>query len=48
MKKLFAEPEIEILNFLCNTAVEGSPDDGIVGGEDGGLSGGEGLPGIKS
>ncbi len=32
MKKLFTEPEIEILNFLCSdtTAAPGSPDQGEI------------------
>lgn len=41
MKKLFAEPEIEILNFLCNDIVgadsysTGSEGEGVGGGDGG-------------
>ncbi len=39
MKKIFTEPDIEILKFLCNEGNEASPDQGVVGG------GGSGIPG---
>lgn len=41
MKKLFTEPDIEILKFICNEGNDASPnpDEGIVGG------GGNGTPG---
>lgn len=41
MKKLFAEPDIEILKFLCNVGNDASPnpDQGIVGGGDGYVDG---------
>ncbi len=39
MKKLFTEPEVEILKFLCDEGNAASPDIGPVGG------GGSGTPG---
>lgn len=39
MKKLFTEPEIEILNFLCDTAP--GIDSADVGLEEGGVAGGD-------
>ena len=39
MKKLFTEPEVEILKFLCNSDVTSSPDDGDLGGD--GTEGGD-------
>lgn len=45
MKKLFTEPDIEILKFLCNEGTVASPgdDEGMLPGEGGGASGN--LPG---
>ncbi len=40
MKKLFTEPEIEILNFLCDGVL--APDSVNVGGGEGGVGGGDG------
>lgn len=37
MKKLFTEPEIEILNFLCDEVI--APDSVTVGGGEGGVEG---------
>jgi len=45
MKKLFTEPEIEILSFLCNDEIAGASDEGNLGGT--GESGGD-FPGILS
>lgn len=41
MKKLFTEPEVEILTFLCDETL--APDSATVGGGEGGVEGGE-LP----
>lgn len=46
MKKLFTEPELEILTFLCNDPVAGTADVGEIPEGEGEGEGGI-LPGLK-
>ncbi len=45
MKKLFTEPDIEILKFLCNESNDASPSDDTVILPGGGEGAGGNLPG---